>query len=131
VDGDRLMALACKRELLVQVDALPGTFVREARAVLRLWSWHGGRSMDDGFLAAFILGVERTGTQDVGFFVEQLVELAVRAHRSVLVRHTTIIRSQATDAMTHRAQREAVDASYRPAMADLHPGADGTNTSDS
>ena len=29
--------------------------------------------------ATFIIGAERTGTQDLGFFIDQLVELAVRA----------------------------------------------------
>jgi uncharacterized membrane protein len=80
VDGERLMALAREHDLLVRVDAPPGTFVREGRALLRMWPNGGGAPPPgDGFLEVFILGAERTGTQDLAFFVEQLVELAVRA----------------------------------------------------
>lgn len=78
IDGARLMQTAVEREWVVRVAATPGTFVREGSALLRVT---GGQDEDgdEALRRAFLLGAERTGSQDVSFFVEQLTELAVRA----------------------------------------------------
>ncbi len=79
IDGTRLMKAAAARDLVVRIEAGPGTFVRKGSSLLRLW---GGRAAEDGadaVRAAFVIGADRTGAQDISFFVEQLVELAVRA----------------------------------------------------
>ncbi|HUF12352.1 MAG TPA: DUF2254 domain-containing protein [Longimicrobiales bacterium] len=79
IDGARLMEAAVARDLVVRIEARPGTFVREGSTLLRV---SGGRTADDrsdALRGAFVIGADRTGTQDVLFFVEQLVELALRA----------------------------------------------------
>jgi uncharacterized membrane protein len=80
VDGD--MLLKCVREgaAVVRVDARPGSFVRAGAALAAVAA---SRPADDtlerAVRGAFVIGADRTGTQDAGFFVSQLVQLAVRA----------------------------------------------------
>ena len=80
IDGDRLMRLAREHEVVVRVHARPGSFVRSGGVLLTVAPTPGQPHPDDKPLrGVFIIGSDRTGTQDVTFFVEQLVELAVRA----------------------------------------------------
>lgn len=80
VDGAALLACARDLDVVVRVVARPGTFVSIGRPLAAVSHRLGdARDVDDPVRAAFILGDERTGTQDVGFFIDQLVELAVRA----------------------------------------------------
>jgi uncharacterized membrane protein len=80
IDAHGLMEVARERNVVVRVRARPGAFVRKDQALLTVEPTppHGER--DDGpFQKVFIIGSDRTGTQDVTFFIDQLVELAVRA----------------------------------------------------
>ncbi|MDQ3169892.1 MAG: DUF2254 domain-containing protein, partial [Acidobacteriota bacterium] len=79
IDGTRLMKAAAARDLVVRIEAGPGTFVREGSSLLRLWGRGAADDGADAVRAAFVIGADRTGAQDISFFVEQLVELAVRA----------------------------------------------------
>ncbi|MBA3949511.1 MAG: DUF2254 domain-containing protein [Acidobacteria bacterium] len=79
IDGERLLEAAATRDLVVRVDARPGTFVREGSALLHVSGGRGSEGRDAALRDAFMVGPDRAGTQDVSFFVEQLVELAVRA----------------------------------------------------
>jgi uncharacterized membrane protein len=74
------MAVARERNVVVRVRARPGAFVRKGQALLTVGptSSRGDRD-DEPFQGVFIIGSDRTGTQDVTFFIDQLVELAVRA----------------------------------------------------
>ena len=80
IDGNALLELATERDVVLRIEAGPGRFVRDGTALVRVWP---GATMDDSLgesvRDAFIIGSARTPTQDVQFFVEQLVELAVRA----------------------------------------------------
>lgn len=80
IDGPALLALATARDAVLRIDAEPGRFVRQGTALVRVWP---ATAVDDvvcaAVRAAFIIGSARTPTQDVLFYVEQLVELAVRA----------------------------------------------------
>ena len=80
IDGDALMSLACEHDLIVRVHANPGSFVRVGGVVLTITAAPGqALPPDESFQDVFIIGSDRTGTQDVTFFIDQLVELAVRA----------------------------------------------------
>lgn len=80
IDGARLMDVASAHDRLVRVERGPGRFVRRGSVLARCWPPPG---QDDGVLSglasAFVIGAERTATQDVAFFVDQLVDVAVRA----------------------------------------------------
>lgn len=74
------MAAARERNVVARVCARPGAFVRVGEVLLRVGPTPHQDDWDARpFQKAFIIGSERTGTQDVTFFINQLVELAVRA----------------------------------------------------
>lgn len=80
IDSERLLTLAVEEDLVLRVDAGPGAFVRTGSVLLTLRApGQRSRKEDDRLRSAFIIGGERTGTQDVAFFLNQLVDLAVRA----------------------------------------------------
>jgi uncharacterized membrane protein len=80
IDADGLMRIAREHNVVVRVYARPGAFVRRGSTLLTLSSGTGRPEADaKAFGDMFIIGSDRTGTQDVTFFVDQLVELAVRA----------------------------------------------------
>ena len=80
IDADGLMRIAREHNVVVRVYARPGAFVRRGSLLLTRTSGTDRAEADaKSFGDAFIIGTERTGTQDVTFFVDQLVELAVRA----------------------------------------------------
>jgi uncharacterized membrane protein len=80
IDAQGLMEVARERNVVVRVRARPGAFVRKGQPLLTVGptSAHGDRD-DKPFQNVFIIGSDRTGTHDVAFFIDQLVELAVRA----------------------------------------------------
>jgi uncharacterized membrane protein len=80
IDAQGLMDVARERNVVVRVRARPGAFVRKEQALLTVGPAppHGDGG-DTPFQQVFIIGSDRTGTQDVTFFIDQLVELAVRA----------------------------------------------------
>lgn len=80
IDADALMALACQHELLLRLACRPGHYLVKGQTMVMVWP--GERLTEDlvGKLnEAFVLGNQRTGTQDVEFSCHQLVEIAVRA----------------------------------------------------
>jgi uncharacterized membrane protein len=80
IDADVLSSLARERDALVRVQVRPGSFVRRGSVLLTVAPSPDRSPADDGpFQGAFIIGRDRIGTQDVTFFIDQLVQLAVRA----------------------------------------------------
>jgi uncharacterized membrane protein len=80
VDGHALLTLASEGDVVLRVDAAPGRFIRHGSTLAVVCpSERADDAFCDSVRAAFIVGSARTPTQDVEFFVEQLVELAVRA----------------------------------------------------
>lgn len=81
VESAQLLTAACEGEVVVRVDARPGSFVRTGGPLASILSTVRPDTEfdDDALRRAFIIGPDRTGTQDVGFFFDQLVELGVRA----------------------------------------------------
>jgi uncharacterized membrane protein len=80
VDADALMALAGKHDLLLRLDVRPGHYLVKGQAMVKVWP---AARITDALVkelhAAFVLGNQRTATQDVEFSISQLVEIAVRA----------------------------------------------------
>jgi uncharacterized membrane protein len=80
IDGEKLLRLARTRDLVVRIDAAPGRFVRTGSALLSLWPVPDPPDRhDEPIRNAFVIGADRTGIQDLAFFFEQLVQMAVRA----------------------------------------------------
>lgn len=80
LDVEALIDVAADRELLLRVKRRPGDYVHDGRVVAEVWP---ASAVDEGSLRrireAFALGRTRTAQQDVGFAINQLVEVAVRA----------------------------------------------------
>jgi len=80
IDARALLRKATAGGLIVKVDARPGDFV-VARAPLLL-VWPPERLSDhlaEDLCAPIVIGPKRTPTQDIGFAVAALVEIALRA----------------------------------------------------
>ena len=80
IDGDALMALASREDLLLKLVRRPGHYLVEGQAMVMVWP--ADRITDalvDQLNAAFVFGNQRNAVQDVEFSLRQLVEIAVRA----------------------------------------------------
>ncbi len=80
IDADGLMRLTTKEDILVRIEYRPGHYVVAGTPLV--YAWPGDRVNDElttKINSAFILGNQRTPSQDVEFAINQLVEIAVRA----------------------------------------------------
>ncbi len=80
IDGDGLMQIAVEHDLVMRIQPGPGDFVSK-KSVLLLVSpeVRVDETIREELVAMFILGSQRTATQDLRFQVNQLVEVAMRA----------------------------------------------------
>ncbi|QDT11143.1 DUF2254 domain-containing protein [Planctomycetes bacterium K23_9] len=80
VDGDGLMQIAVEHDLVIRVLPSPGDFITE-QSLLALVSPESGIDdrVEKEVTSMFILGTQRTATQDLRFQIDQLVEVAMRA----------------------------------------------------
>ena len=80
IDGDELMTLASKHDLVLKIRPVPGDFVTEKNIILLASpSDQIDKSLEAKLTAVFIRGSQRTATQDLRFQVNQLIEVAMRA----------------------------------------------------
>lgn len=80
IDDDRLVAVARGRDLRVWLHVAPGAFVRPGSALMTVCAETAPDDWaSDVFRGLVMIGAEHSGTQDIRFFMGQLVELAVRA----------------------------------------------------
>lgn len=80
IDLDRLLDLATRHDLVLQISQRPGKFLYERGELAR--AWPADRVTDDlaeAVRSSFYFGSRRTLAQDVEFAIDQLVEVAVRA----------------------------------------------------
>ena len=80
IDADALMALASEEDLLLRLERRPGHYLVRGQAMVMVWP---GERVNEPLVQqlndAFVLGKQRTATQDIEFSFYQLVEIAVRA----------------------------------------------------
>ncbi|NTU83370.1 MAG: DUF2254 domain-containing protein [Chloroflexales bacterium] len=80
VDGLRLVQLACHYESVILVRAMPGAFVMEGDVLAMVWPAERHTAEVSATIGGcFLLSVQRSLVQDVGFGINQLVEIALRA----------------------------------------------------
>ncbi len=80
IDAEALMDVATAEDLLIRLECRPGRYLVKGRAMVAVWP--GDRvteSLIEKINDAFVFGNQRTGTQDVEFSAQQLVEIALRA----------------------------------------------------
>ena len=80
IDGDGLIALAMKHDLLVQLAHRPGDFAVEGEIIARAYPRDRVTAeLLQSIKDAVVFGPQRTQTQDPEFVLGELVEIAVRA----------------------------------------------------
>ena len=80
IEADDLMTLATQEKVLFRLERRPGQYVVAGCPLVRVWP--GDRvteALAARVNAVFVLGPQRTATQDIEFAIHQLVEIAVRA----------------------------------------------------
>jgi len=80
IASETLMQLASKHDLLLRLDCRPGEFLIRNRPIARVWPKERvSAELETELIDAFICGYHRTPEQDVGFAINELVEITLRA----------------------------------------------------
>jgi uncharacterized membrane protein len=80
VDSDVLLGIAESRDLVVRIDRRPGEYLSRGMTLGRAWpASRATDEVDRELGGAFTFGNQRTPSQDIGFGIQQLVEVAMRA----------------------------------------------------
>lgn len=80
IDSDALIALASRQDLLLRLACRPGHYLVQGQTLVMVWPAESVTEvLVEELNDAFVLGNQRTATQDVEFSFLQLVEIAVRA----------------------------------------------------
>lgn len=80
IDLESLIGLAVKRDLVIHIQHRAGHFIgRGSLLVLASPREHIDEKIISSIRKAFILGVEQTAEQDVGYSIDRLVQIAVSA----------------------------------------------------
>lgn len=80
IDNEALMEVAKGNDLFICIKYRPGHFVIKGKDLALIWP--EGRmspAIEEKIVKAFIIGRQRTHTQDVEFAINQMVEVAVRS----------------------------------------------------
>jgi len=92
VDAEQLMRIATECGLVVHIDASPGRFVTQRDRLLTVVpAAKLSRGAADRLASAFLVGIDRTPTQDLAFSLRRLVEVAQRALSSSVNDPTTAL----------------------------------------
>jgi uncharacterized membrane protein len=80
VDDSQLIRLAGEHDVVLQLLYRPGRFVVQGAPLLRVWPTERANDKLAAKIGHYlVIDKQRTSFQDVGFAIEQLVEIAVRA----------------------------------------------------
>jgi uncharacterized membrane protein len=80
IDPEYLLPLAEKKDIVIRLEHKPGDFVGSDIVVALVWpADRVDEELDKEIRNTFSIGNQRTPTQDVGYAVNQLTEMAVRA----------------------------------------------------
>jgi uncharacterized membrane protein len=79
VGHDRLVRIAASSDALISLLHRPGHFVVEGQPLAVVWPAHAVGDVSLALTREHIVGSNRTLTQDPGFAIDQLAEVAIRA----------------------------------------------------
>lgn len=80
VDPEYILPLAEKKDIVIRLVPKPGAFVRSGMVIALVWpADRVDEELDNEIRNSFLLGNQRTPTQDVEYAINQLTEMAVRA----------------------------------------------------
>lgn len=78
IDYKKLLDLAKKNHFIMEIDIRPGLFLREGMVLAKVSSLLPEK-IKKSIVKAFIIGKERSPTQDIEYAIDQLVAIALRA----------------------------------------------------
>lgn len=122
IDDEALMRIATDSDLVIRINARPGTFVTDGFPVLSVVSREPiSDEMTTSLGGALVIGPDRTPAQDLEFSMRRIVEIAQRALSPGINDPTTALYciDRLGEALTHLAHRQTpspvrVDADGRP-----------------
>jgi uncharacterized membrane protein len=80
IENDTLLHLARDNDLVLKILHRPGHFIVKGTPLVEVYpAQRIGKEIHQRMLRLFIIGRQRTQTQDVEFAIEQLVEVAIRS----------------------------------------------------
>ncbi len=80
IENDTLLTLASKNDILIRLECRPGDFINQGDTLGKGWpKIQIDSAVKKQINRTFILGKDRTFTQDIAFGIDQLAEIAVRA----------------------------------------------------
>ncbi len=80
IDPTKIMRTASKNDLVVKILRRPGDYLMSRSSLMQVWAASEiSRAVEQDLIAAFLTGAQRTSTQDIGFLVLQLAEVAIRS----------------------------------------------------
>lgn len=80
INYNLLLELASRHDLIITTEAVPGDYLLRGRPMLNIYPASSvDEQLVDKLHSSYLLGVERTSTQDPLFAVDQIIEIAVRA----------------------------------------------------
>jgi uncharacterized membrane protein len=80
IGGDVLMRLAAENDLVLRIEARPGTFVTEGACVIAAYpEARVSDEIEEDLRGAVVIGRDRTPYQDLEFPIRRIVELAQRS----------------------------------------------------
>jgi uncharacterized membrane protein len=80
MDNESLLSFAGEHDIVIRLLKRPGDFVASDDVIAMVWPAETvSRPVSEKINEAFVIGAQRTATQDAEFVVNQLVEIAVRA----------------------------------------------------
>ena len=79
VGHERLVLIAASSDAIIRLLHRPGHFVVEGQPLAVVWPVAAAGNVSEALAREHIVGSNRTLTQDPGFAVDQLVEVAIRA----------------------------------------------------
>ena len=79
VGHEQLVRIPSSSDAVIRLLHRPGHFVVEGQPLARVWPIGAAEAVADTLEREHIVGSSRTLTQDLGFAVDQLVEVAIRA----------------------------------------------------
>jgi uncharacterized membrane protein len=92
IDDDAIMKQATACDLLLRVEARPGSFVQRGDVIMSVWpSARGNDAIAASLQESIMISQERTPSQDVDFAIHRIVEIAQRALSPAINDPTTAI----------------------------------------
>jgi uncharacterized membrane protein len=121
VGHDRLVQIATGSSAIIRLLLRPGNFIVDSQPLAVVWPAEAATDVSVALTREHIVGPSRTLTQDLGFAVDQLVEVAIRALSPAVNDTFTALNciDWLGDCLCRAARQPLPDGLYRDAAGEL------------